>query len=182
MRSTVLAPEDAGKGQCSRPASSSGSISPSYRPSPLVCLPPPLPSAHDAWTDQAASKTTDCWGVAIVGDDGVVASSHEDDAESSIWELAGDHESLSTATMLQQYIRHVNTEIYMFGSASSSSEELIEDKPRVLDLPESVILIASDTSSTSLGSSVIILASTTAVRVRGWACSEIRRREVRKAP
>ncbi len=155
MPRNVLAPEDAGKGQCSRPASSSGSVSSWYSPSPL-----PITS----------------------NDDGVVASSHEDDAESSIWELAGDHESLSTATMLQQYIRHVNTEIYMFGSASSSSEELIEDKPRVLDLPESVILIASDTSSTSLGSSVIILASTTAVRVRGWACSEIRREEVLQAP
>ena len=70
----------------------------------------------------------------------------------------------------------------MFGSASSSSEELIEDKPRLLDLPESVILIASDTYSTSLGSSVILLASTTAVRVRGWACSEIRREEVLQAP
>jgi hypothetical protein len=155
MPAKKLAPEEAGNGQCSRPASSSGSVSSWYSPSPLPSTP---------------------------NDDGVVASSHGDDAESSIWELAGDHASLSTATMLQQYIRHVNTEIYMFGSASSSSEELIEDKPRVLDLPESVILIASDTSSTSLGSSVIILASTTAVRVRGWACSQIPRREVCKAP
>jgi hypothetical protein len=141
MPRKVLASEDAGKGQCSRPASSSGSVSSWYSPSPLECLSPPLPSAHAAWTDQAASKTTDCWGVAIDGDgvsnfflpvpitpndDGVVASSHEDDAESSIWELAGDHESLSTATMLQHAldveqrdIHVVNSEIYMFRSASS---------------------------------------------------------------
>jgi hypothetical protein len=154
MPGKKLAPEEAGNGQCSRPASSSGSVSSWYSPSPLPSTP---------------------------NDDGVVASSHEDDAESSIWELAGDHASLSTATLPQRDIHDVKSEIYMFRSGSSSSEELIEDKPHLFDVPESVILVASDTSSTSHGSSVIILASTTAVSVRDWARSEFRRREVRKA-
>jgi hypothetical protein len=154
MPRNVLAPEDAGKGQCSRPASSSGSVSSWYSPSPL-----PITSNVD----------------------GVVASSDEDDTESSIWELAGDHESLSTATLPQRDKHDVKSEIYMLRSASSSSEELIEDKPHLFDAPESVILVAADTSSPSHGSSVIIIASTTAVSVREWARFQIRQRELRKA-